>query len=135
MKPQWEELICSAIDMLADNREKEAMELLQNCMELVKNNIQEKRDLADSYYTWGMCLSVMEEYEQAVLKFEQAVTHNKDHEASLWQIVSILFYNLEKASEAKSILEEKLMIIDSKNERYQEMLQDVTVYLKRHTAK
>ena len=83
----------------------------------------------DEYYYWGMCLSIMEEYEQALLKFEQVLKFDNQHENSLWQIVSILFYDQQSAVMAKSILESRLLKINPNHPTYLEALTDIKSYL------
>ena len=56
-----------------------------------------------------MRLNILEEYQQAILKFEKVLENEDYYEKALWQIVYILFYNLGKANTAKRVLEENLI--------------------------
>ena len=123
--------ICIAMDMQADGKDSEAYNILQQCITSIKKSGQSE-NLPNGFYFWGMCLHLMDEPEQALLKFEKAVQVEPDHEKSLWQITSILFYNQQSAQPALSILENKLLKINPDNPEYLEILSDIKSYLK-HT--
>jgi tetratricopeptide (TPR) repeat protein len=130
----FEPLISKSLDLLADDEREEAYCLLQRCIAEAKSNIHNKKEELESYFAWGMCLNIMEEYEQAILKFEKVLQYNREYEDALWQISSILFYNLGKAETAKIILEERLIKQHPDNPLYKNTLLDVKSYLSHGSA-
>ena len=129
----YEEIMCRCVDLMAENNNKEAELLLNGCILKIKENIQKGIAEMESFYAWGMCLSILEEYEQAILKFEKVLDYNSNHEEALWQITDILFYHLGKAKTAQVILEEKLTKLNPGNSTYQKTLRDIQSYLSRET--
>ena len=75
-------------------------------------------------------LQLIDEPEQALLKFEKAVKADPAYESALWQITNILFYTQQSADEALSILEKKLLKINPENREYLATLSDIQSYLK-----
>ncbi len=120
----YENEICQAIDLMADDRHQESCRLLESCINRIKKQLQAGKSQCENYYYWGMCLSIMDEHQQALLKFESAVRLNPNHQASLWQIAGILLYTLDKPKSALRILEDALLPLVPENKEYQRALSD-----------
>ncbi len=118
----YEETLKKAYDLIADFEDAEAYELLETCIADIKKTLSGTQKDADRYYYWGLCLSAMDEPEQALLKFELAIGLDPQHESALWEVVSTLLYELDKPDSAKVILEERLLKAFPENEKYQEAL-------------
>ncbi len=119
---EYEETLKKAYDLMADFQDAEAYEILETCVADIKKTLGGTQQDADRYYYWGLCLSAMDEPEQALLKFESAIGLNPEHESALWEVTSTLLYELDKPESAKVILEERLLKLFPKNEKYQEAL-------------
>jgi len=131
----FEKMINKAIEFLADNKDESAQKIIDQCILSAQKNIKIKKDEPDSFFAWGMCLFLMEEYEQAILKFEKILTWEPDNEKALWQIVIILFHYLGKTQTAGIILREKLIKIDPDNSEYKSTLAEIDEYLSYKTNK
>lgn len=122
--------ISNAIDLMADGENDQAEDLLNDCIAYIKEQIKSKAD-SMHYYHWGMCLYILDEFEQAMLKFEKAIEMNPALEDAYWRITSILFYNLQNPESAKTILEQRLLEMNPKNEMYLECFRDIQSVLSR----
>jgi tetratricopeptide (TPR) repeat protein len=126
----YEATLNQALDLLADGEKRKADRILQGCIDNIKKNLAGTDSDLIAYYYWGRCLTAMDEAEQALLKFERALTISPDHEGSLWETASILMHDLEQPASAKLILTEKLLKLHPANELYQESLRVVEFSLK-----
>ena len=117
-----EDALNTAMDLMADFRDEEALEELNTLISSLKSGMNATVVDADRYYYWGRGLSLMEEPEQALLRFEQALQLNPDHEGALWETVTLLLYELERPEGAKSILEQRLMPLRPGYGLYEEAL-------------
>ena len=131
MKQDWEQAICNSIDLIADGKYPESELVLNNCIANIKKHIATRGDSVEALYAWGMCLSIMEEHEQALLKFESVLKKDPDHKEAWWRTATTLFYHLEEAESAKRILEDKLTKLYPDEQEYADALVDVTSYLTR----
>jgi tetratricopeptide (TPR) repeat protein len=131
MKQNWEQAICNSMDLMADGKYPESESVLNDCITDIKKEIAARGDSVEALYAWGMCLSIMEEHEQALLKFEGVLKKDPDHKDAWWRTATTLFYHLEEAESAKRILEEKLIKLYPDEQEYVDALVDVTSYLKR----
>ncbi len=125
----FNEEIGRAIDLIADGKQEEAEFRLQQCIQSIKSNIHKNMHVADCYLAWGVCLSIQEEYQQAVLKFEKVLELEPNHEEALWQIVTTLWYNLASPEAAHSILMKRLIHLYPKKSRYRQLQKEIEHYL------
>ena len=117
-----EELLNAAMDLMADFRDDEAEELLEKLIARLKSGINATATDADRYYYWGRALTLLEEQEQALLRFENALQIQPEHEGSLWETATLLLYELERPEAAKVILEQKLLVLQPGYPLYEEAL-------------
>src|SRR6185369_16963935 len=96
--------------------DKRALRLLQAGIDDVKAAIARGSSALDGgaeelarYYYWGRFLTAMEEYEQALLKFEKALEIDPYHEGSLWETASILLHDLDLPDTAQRLLTDKIL--------------------------
>ena len=88
--PDPEKILSDAIDLLADERQDEAETLINAFTAALKGAMNGSDADADRYYWWGRALSLLDEWEQALLRYESALQINPDHEAALWETAVIL---------------------------------------------
>ncbi|MEK7392845.1 MAG: hypothetical protein AAB214_09785, partial [Fibrobacterota bacterium] len=62
-------------------------------------------------HLWALSLGVMEEWEQALLKYEQILSIEPSDEDALWESAQILLRQLEKPESARTLLSERLLPI------------------------
>ena len=134
MENEYNSQICEAMDRFADGENEAAGLILDQCISDIKTELKNDHATEVDFYYWGMCLQLMEEPEQALLKFERVIQISPEHEDALWQITSILFYTNQSANTALSILENKLLKINPTKKEYLDAQQDIKIYLK-HTPK
>ncbi|MDQ3003098.1 MAG: tetratricopeptide repeat protein [Fibrobacterota bacterium] len=118
----YEAILNQALDLLADNKESKAERLLQGIIDHLKKRLDGSQADLDLYYYWGRALTAMDEPEQALLKFEKALTLNPDHEQSIWETASIFLHDLERPESAQLLLSKKLLPISPDNALYTESL-------------
>ncbi len=116
----YEEMINRAFDLLAESKNIEAQRQFQNCINAIKADIAAGEESWESHLFWGLCLSGMEEPEQALLRFERGLKFDNENEACLWQISSTLLYELKRPEEAFNLLEERLCRLYPDNSEYEE---------------
>ena len=120
----YEASLNQALDLLADGEDKKAETLLLGGVRHVKANLTGSESDLERYYYWGRFLTAMEEYEQALLKFEQALGYDPAHEGSLWETASILLHDMDRPELAKALLAEKLIPLCPGNILYTEALHE-----------
>ena len=130
-----EELLNAAMDMMADFRDDEAEELLEKLIARLKAGMNAQPDDADRYYYWGRALTLLEEQEQALLRFEKALQIQPEHEGSLWETATLLLYELDRPEGAKAIIEQKLLVIQPGYPLYEEALAASETLIRLKTAK
>ncbi len=104
-----EQTLSHAIDWMADDRDDEAEALLVDFMAQLREQMDGSEADAGRYYYWGRSLSLLDEPEQALLRFEKSLEAQPDHEGSWWETASILLYDLDRPESALVILEQRLL--------------------------
>lgn len=120
-----------AIDLMADGRDAEAETALEEFIRGLKAGMDATAGDAERYYWWGRSLSLLEEPEQALLRFEEALQLRPDHEGSLWETVRILLHDLDRPQGAKAILERSLLPLRPGHAPYREALAAAETLLRR----
>lgn len=116
----YESQLNRAFDLVADDRQNDAEELVEECIDHIKNHLDHGPGDAHRYFYWGLALLAIDEPEQALLRFEKALEIEPDNREFLWQTVSILLYDFQNASAANSILEKRLLPLEPDNEKYRD---------------
>ncbi|HAO99016.1 MAG TPA: hypothetical protein DCQ83_03110 [Fibrobacteres bacterium] len=130
-----EELLNGAMDLMADFREDEAEEIINTLIAQLKSKMNSTPEDADRYYYWGRSLALLEENEQALLRFEKALKAKPDHEGALWETTTLLLYELDRPEGAKAILEQSLIPLFPGNELYTEALAAAETLIRRRGPK
>ena len=134
-KDDIEELLNNAMDLMADFRDDEAEEELNALIKKLKSEMNATSADADRYYFWGRALSLLEEPEQALLRFEKSLQLVPEHEGALWETVTLLLYELERPEGAKSILEAQLIPLRPGYALYDEALSNADTFIRLKSSK
>lgn len=118
----YEAVLNRGLDLLADGEEDGAERVFQSIIDHLKGRLDKTGADLDRYYYWGRALTAMEEYEQALLKFEKALKIDPGHEPTLWETASIFLHDMERPESAQSLLKEKLLPKSPGNPLYEEAL-------------
>jgi tetratricopeptide (TPR) repeat protein len=130
-----EQALNKAMDLIADFREDEAETTLQALIQALKSDMDATPADADRQFHWGRSLYLLEEPEQALLRFEQALQIRPDHEGALWETVSILLHDLDKPESAKIILEQRLLPLRPNHPLYAEALAAAETLIRRRQGR
>jgi tetratricopeptide (TPR) repeat protein len=130
----YEASLNQALDLLADGEDQKALRILQGGVNHVKSGLTNTDADLERLYYWGRFLTAMEEYEQALLKFEKALRIDPAHEGSLWETASILLHDLDKPDLAKALLAERLVPAHPDNPLYAETLKEAEFLIRVRTS-
>jgi tetratricopeptide (TPR) repeat protein len=130
-----EQILSDAIDLIADDRQAEAEEMLNAFTAALKGAMNGGDADAQRYYWWGKALTLQDEWEQALLRFERALELEPDHQPALWETATILMDALDKPESAKAILQERLLKLDPGNAEYAEALASAETLIRRRDGK
>ena len=133
--PDPEQIFSDAIDLIADDRTAEAEELLNAFIAALKSSMNGADADAGRYYWWGRALALQEEWEQALLRFEDALRTDPGHEGALWETVQILMDALDKPESAKTLLTERLLKLGPENPDYLEALSSAETLIRRREGR
>lgn len=130
-----EKILSDAIDLIIDDREAEAEQLLAAFTGALKAAMNGTEADAQRYYLWGRALELQDEWEQALLRFESALNLVPDHEPSLWETVTILMDELDRPESAKTLLEERLLTLKPDHPEYLEALASAEALIRRRDGR
>lgn len=130
----YEAQLNQALDLLADSEAGKAARVLQLCIDHIKAHLAGTSEDLTRYYYWGRCLTAMEEFEQALLKFEKVLRLDSNHEASLWEAASILLHDLDRPDSAKTLIADRLLVLHPGHPLYVEALRAADFSLKIRSA-
>lgn len=135
VNPDPEQILNDAIDLIADGRQEEAENLLNAFVASLKAAMNGSDADAERYYYQGRALGLLDEWEQALLRFEQALQTRPDHEAALWETTVILMDELDKPELAKTLLQERLLKLKPGDETYREALASAEALIRRRDGR
>lgn len=118
----YENQLCQAIDLLANERENEAQTLIESTIAEIKRFLPEALEKAPLYYYWGQGLELLEEPEQALLQYEAALKAHVEYIPAWEALCRALLEELDRPDEAKTILLSRLLPHEPDNEIYQDWL-------------
>jgi len=119
--------LAEALDLIADGEDRRANILLDR-------GIQKLRLLSVGAHRlpalrlWALTLSAQEEWEQALLKYEQILSVAPADEDALWQSALILLRSLERPEPARTLIADRLLPLNRTSE-YEEALRECEVAL------
>lgn len=114
--------IGQAIDAFADGEDRRAEVILARCNARLRLLAAGPRR-REALRLWALSHSASEEWEQALLKYEQVLSIEPADEDALWQCVQILLRPLEKPESARTLLQEKLLPLHD-TEEYRDALRE-----------
>ena len=126
--PQIESEICRIYDLLAEDQEEQAEKSINEIINQLKalTDVEYTDEVypaqAGYFLQWGRCLEMLEEPEQALLKWEKSLNFDPDSQETLWAMASCLIYTMNRPESAIPILEEKLLKLNPDEEQYQDAL-------------
>jgi tetratricopeptide (TPR) repeat protein len=100
--------IALAIDAIVDDEERRAAVILAKCNARLRLLISGPRRI-EALRLWALSHCVSEEWEIALLKYEQILSIDGNDEDALWQSIQILLRQLEKPEPARTLLQERLL--------------------------
>lgn len=130
----YESALNQALDLLADGEDRKARAILEGGIRDLKTRLAGTDADLDRYYYWGRFLTALEEYEQALLKFEKALKIKPDHEGSLWETASILLHDMDRPELAKALLAGTLLPLVPDNPLYAETLKEAEFLIRVRTS-
>lgn len=133
--PDPEQILNDAIDLLADDRQEEAETLLHAFAASLKAAMNGSDADAERWYFQGRALALLDEWEQALLRYESALQVKPDHKEALWETAVILMDELDKPELAKTLLVERLLKMEPGNESYKEALASAEVLIRRRDGR
>ncbi len=120
----YSEKINKAIDIIVDGDEEGGKKALQSVVSFLKKEVKKKPTVAH-LKAWALCYEVMEEYEQAILRYEKVLMIENDNEEALWRIASLCVDCLNKPEPAVAILKNRLLKINPESEIYKTSLAEL----------
>ena len=108
---QIEADISTAIDHCADGEDRKAALLLDKCNQKLRL-LSVGAHRLEALGLWALSLGVSEEWEQALLKYEQILSIDPANEDALWQSAQIILRQLENPESARKLLTERLLPIN-----------------------
>ena len=103
-----EESIGQALDLIADGEDRRANIILDRAAQRLRL-LSVGSERIPALRLWAIIHSAQEEWEQALLKYEQILSIAADDEEALWQSVQILLRNLERPDAARTLLSDRLL--------------------------
>ncbi len=119
----FEEKINAAIDLFADGNETQFHTDMEELINKLKDEFKTaKLTPQDVLETWALCLTLTDDFELALLKYEEALKLDPLNDELVWKMVEILLHNQQEPSSAKTLLTERLLKNEPENEDYLEAL-------------
>jgi tetratricopeptide (TPR) repeat protein len=131
LNPDPEQILSDAIDLIVDDRQGEAENLLAAFTTALRQAMNGTEADAHRYYLWGRALELQDEWEQALLRFESALNLLPDHEPSLWETAMVLMDELDKPELAKTVITERLLKLKPDHPEYVEALASAEALIRR----
>jgi tetratricopeptide (TPR) repeat protein len=103
-----EESLAQALDLFADGEDRKASILLDKLVQRLRL-LSVGGDRLPALRLWAIVLCAQEEWEQALLKYEQILSIASDDEDALWQSAQILLRNLERPEPARALIADRLL--------------------------
>ena len=114
--------ICAAMELYADGSEKAAARAFESLEARLSVACSEAPSDTALLGLLAQVLQLQEEYQQAVLRYEQILKLEPENQDVLFEVVTILLENLESPAPALAILEDRLIPLDPENREYRDMV-------------
>ena len=121
---QIEADICKIYDLLAEDQDAKAQKAIYLIIEELKARTQVEftdnlfPEQSAYFLQWGRCLELLDEPEQALLKWEKSLNFEPQSIETLWAMASCLIYTMNKPEIAIPLLKDRLIPLDEHNEQF-----------------
>ena len=119
--------LAQAMDLYAEGEDRRATILVDKAIQKLRL-LSVGADRLPSVRLWALALCTQEEWEQALLKYEQILSIAPDDEDALWQSAQILLRSLERPEPARALLADRLLPINRLPE-YEDALREAEAAL------
>lgn len=119
--------LCNAIDAIADDQERRAHVILDKCNSRLRL-LAVGPHRREALRLWAQSHAIAEDWDLALLKYEQVLSIDGADEDALWQTVQILLRPKENPEAARTLLSEKLLPLHSTPE-YEDALREAEAAL------
>ncbi len=123
----YHDSLCKAIDTLvlhgSEAAENELIPYFDSLKKELKDSPERAREI-ELLDWWGQGLEVLEEYEQALLKYQRIIEIDWSNKEVLFRMAQLFMHALQKPKHAISILEDKLLKWEPENEEYLNALEE-----------
>ena len=100
-----------ALEQMANGQEDLAEKTLDAMIQKIKELIK-KTPESVFYLFWARALEVMDENEQAALKYEEAIQLDPRNTDAIWGFANLCLYSLQKPQMTVALIENQLFSID-----------------------
>lgn len=119
--------LCAAIDAIADDDNRRADVILAKCNSRLRLLIAGEHR-REALRLWAQSHVIAEEWELALLKYEQILSIDASDEDALWQTILILLRPKENPEAARRLLQERLLPLHATPE-YEDALREAEAAL------
>ena len=121
----FHDTLANAIDTLVTQGNEAAEKALEPYFSEIKKQLNakpKKEKSVELLNWWGQGLEIIDEHEQALLKYQRIIEVDWGNREVLFRMVNLFMYSMHKPEHAVPILEEKLLEWDPENQEYQDAL-------------
>ncbi|MCB9495433.1 MAG: hypothetical protein H6686_00910 [Fibrobacteria bacterium] len=119
--------LCTAMDLIADGEERRALVLLEKTNARLRLLVAGEHRVA-ALRLWAQSHSISEDWDLALLKYEQILSIDPADEDALWQTILILLRPKENPEAARTLLTQKLLPLHATPE-YEDALREAEAAL------
>lgn len=119
--------LCTAIDLIADGEDRRAAVTLDKCNARLRLLVAGEHR-REALRLWAQSHAIAEEWDLALLKYEQILSIDAADEDALWQTVQIFLRPKESPEAARRLLRERLLPLHSTPE-YEDALREAEAAL------
>lgn len=119
--------LCTAIDLIADGEDRRAAVTLDKCNARLRL-LSAGEHRREALRLWAQSHAIAEEWDMALLKYEQILSIDAADEDALWQTVQIFLRPKESPEAARRLLRERLLPLHSTPE-YEDALREAEAAL------
>jgi len=114
--------LCLAIDTIAEGDERRAHIMLDKCNARLRLLVAGEHR-REALRLWAQSLVIAEEWDLALVKYEQILSIEASDEDALWQTIQILLRPKENPEAARRLLQERLLPLHATPE-YEDALRE-----------
>ena len=119
--------LCTAIDLIADGEDRRAAVLLEKCNARLRL-LSAGEHRREALRLWAQSHAIAEDWDLALLKYEQVLSIDAADEDALWQTVQIFLRPKENPETARRLLQDRLLPLRASAE-YEDALREAEAAL------